>query len=247
MSLTKIINSAKRLLLVGLLAAVTGCSMYFPMGKRKRLYNQVYFEYGARPGMEIARSEFNLSKERQTIPIHPDDGDPSQGSVAVKGFDEDYFRLNIGLEGSIIIADYLRLKTGGDIKFGFGGEDDKMKLQPLPPPYQSYGGITFSRHCLTSVPFIGLSINLGDKLKCDVEVGCPYTRYSVKRWHHRYNSKEPIDKYSWQGFGESLNVNLGYKFDNVSFGLGYGIEKYRGKGAKMKTENIHGWLFHWKF
>jgi hypothetical protein len=244
-TLEKIVKTAKGVLLTGLLTAIAGCVTYVPITSNKRYDEEMYSEAGARLNLIYAPVKVNLSKEKRTIPVHPDDGGASKGGVVINLNEVDAastVRANLGLEGSIG-TEYIRFKAGGDIKLNPQGVEHR-ELQPLPFPYESYGCARLTSETLTFAPFIGVDVKLKNNWRFGIELGAPYDCYRVEKWHYRFDQNELTEKDSWRGYGTSFRVMVSYGSDDVFIGFGYGQEIYPVKLFNEKTDiNVHTFSF----
>ncbi len=244
----KISGYVGSLLLAGAMA-VSGCSVYHPIKRSEEYFkpqpkyviappvhnsDSIYTEIGVRAGVDIARTDVRLSKEKRTVPVHPADAKGSSGRGVVMGSESYSIRPHLGLEWSIG-RDDLRFKLGGDAKVDFFEHD--QKLQALPSGYESYGYNDTKSYTLT--PFVGFDAELYDKIGLGLEFGLPFNKGEYEIGHYRWDSKEPIARYPWRTFGKSINIRLGDKLkgDHKDFwGFVYGIEKYDTELGGEKTD-----------
>lgn len=217
--------------------AVSGCSTYISLGQRDDYHHQSsrYTDLGIRAALDIVESTAGLSREKRSVPIHPDDGGPSRGGVMLD-MEAGGLTPRLGLELSRGTED-LRLKIGGDMKFDLGNEmESNEKRQNLPPPYESYGyGNVFQEY--TFIPFVGLDMNLSDSTNFGFEIGTPFARHVYEIGDYRYGHHTARAKDSYNGFGNSINATLKSELlPGYVIGIVYGIEKYDVRLAGEKTD-----------
>lgn len=219
--LEKIINSAKHLLFAGLIA-LAGCSAYYPVSKSsKPNADSVYSEFGLRGKIEATATNYGLSREKRTIPVHGEDGGPSKGGVIMPRTVYS-MRLSGGIEQSIGTED-LRFKFGGDI--GANMPFNMQELQKLPAPYESYVYMEYGPDIIAS-PFIGMDIKLSKKAILSLEAGRIFTDYKIEAGHYRYCGHEDILKDSGKAQGNMIRIGAIYKIDDYkSLGIGLGFER----------------------
>src|SRR3989338_6822221 len=215
----------KRLGIILLAGALFASGCYYPIKRSEKHPSpeSIYTEVGVRAGADITRIDFGLSREKRTVPVHPDDGVHIGASRDGVTMNESYFvRPRLGVEWSRGTRD-LRFKAGGDAKILAGQHDRKLQKAGG----ESYGYITSDHFTLS--PFIGLDAKLYKDMGLGIELGIPFTRGEYEKGHYRYNRSESIAKYPWGDFGKSINVRLNSR-DKSYFGhfkgFVYGFEQY---------------------
>ncbi|MBW2995714.1 hypothetical protein KY332_00265 [Candidatus Woesearchaeota archaeon] len=256
--LKKIIDYGKKLIAGGILLAAVGCGAYMPVNKEGPI------SMGVKAGFECIDYAPKLSKEQRTIPVHDDDGGKAMGDVTTNEPKKLTCAPYLGLEGLVGNEDF-KFKFGGEVRFNFPPDnkyditDDffDRKLQPLPSPYESYGYSLFETGSKTLEAYLGAEWKFENNILLGLELGFPYSEFRYEKGHYRFSSYEAIEKGRWKGFGKSLNLKIGYSFDDGyyskelinSINFYYGIEHYPAKFGKdtdilMQT---FGLIFEWEF
>lgn len=144
-------------------------------------------ESGFRIGEGSVKNDLNC--EKRTVYIHPDDGGKERGGV-VMDINElsDGGTVSLYCEGSTGL-EWLRLKAGIEGRLNSFSVEDKG-LQPLPPPYESYGWAEFSEDSLSWMPYVGAELrwNVTDdfSLYAGANRGWVESGFTYKSGHERY-------------------------------------------------------------
>lgn len=201
-------NSLRIILAAGILASFVGCAGYRFSAKRDIPESGFYVDGSIDVGSEtFYAANSPLPEEQRHIPIHKDDGNfPNKKGVTTDLRGDIGFSIFTRLEGSAGTKN-LRLKTGVDEKLlntGYG----ERKLQPLPPPWESYGYTNLKFNNLTHHPFVGLEGKILERYALGLEFGMPYFGVTMETGHHRWNREEPIYTDHWEGYGRSVGLQL---------------------------------------
>lgn len=210
MALEKIIKSVKNFGRAALLAGsmlVSGCmgaAGYIPLNDSRS--HGVYPEIGIRCGVEgLGGLDVNAGETLHYIPIHPDDGGTSRGGVHTEFEYPGCFFVSAGLECSIGTRE-TRFSGGIDFRAG-GSYNEAQEIQPLPPPYESYGW-TEEEMSSPYMPFVRFNQKVSREVSIGFEAGFPYAEVEASTGHYRNNQYETIMRGTWKGFGVRYCLNI---------------------------------------
>lgn len=206
-------------------------------------------DFGFGFGVGKVKTDKNIS----LVPIHEEDGGEERGGVRVKPCSTELLQLRTGPYVSLG-TDNVRLKTGIEGRLNLGSEMSVRELQPLPYPYESYGAISLEQDIMGFMPKAALEFEFEDII-FGVESGLPYSGFSYRAWHERYNREQTIAKDEWSGFGKMFGIYLGGKVDDTLSGhVKISREWYNpefdgieGKGRADIDEWIVSFGIDWRF
>ena len=212
MGLEKILNLGKAALFAGamLVSGCVGAGMYLPFNNTKHKHG-AYLEAGVRGNVNMTGfPTVDAGGNIHTIPVHPDDGGPSMGSVTTEFESDCTFNIAAGLECSYGTKN-TRVHAGIDGRLGTNFTAYERQLQPLPPPYESYGWSRMEWKGSSYIPFVGVSQRIAKNFVMGFEMGWPSAESDAEAGHHRNNMPEAICGGTWEGFGRRYCLNFTYE------------------------------------
>lgn len=201
---------------------------------------------------EAVEYNIDLDRKLQTTKTHPDDSKNLSETAAVLGsYPANSFRIGLT---STYGDDNFRLGIGGSIDYIFGRDGKKIEImersrQDTDPGTESYAFTRLS-HDFVFTPYIRTEGRIRKGI-IGLEVGRPYTEFSLATGLDRRHRFETKKTYSWSGFGKSIRLTFDfYLSENVDISFSAGINNYRTRfgGEKGEIESTLASVgLGWKF